>query len=91
MRLHGEPARADRPVSGLHQDRCDINILYREREIAHIVGDAEPRELIDVPVAMSDLDTRPPCDLDGGTPPAMRVSHEGGMRVHQRADVGRER
>ena len=50
-----------------------INILYRDREIAHIVGDAEPRATIteaDLPLT-SDDDTRPTADLDGDTPAAI--------------------
>jgi malonyl-CoA/methylmalonyl-CoA synthetase len=61
-----------------------INILYRDREISHILSDAEPRALVtdatiatDVPVwTPSDLirdaaemeDLRPAVDLDGDTP-----------------------
>ncbi|HEX7830535.1 MAG TPA: acyl-CoA synthetase [Thermoanaerobaculia bacterium] len=48
-----------------------VNILYREREIAHIRGDAEPRAFLDAPIAMSDDDSRPPLDLDGDTPAAI--------------------
>ncbi|HEX2121084.1 MAG TPA: AMP-binding protein [Thermoanaerobaculia bacterium] len=49
-----------------------INILYREREIAHIVADAEPRAVI----TAEDLftagdDTRPVADLDAQTPAAI--------------------
>jgi malonyl-CoA/methylmalonyl-CoA synthetase len=55
-----------------------INILYRDREIAHITGDAEPRFVItenDLPVLMaeaaqSDTD-RPREDLDGHTSAAI--------------------
>jgi len=61
-----------------------INILYRDREISHILSDAEPRALItdaivatDVPIwTPSDLareaagmeDVRPVVDLDGDSP-----------------------
>jgi len=61
-----------------------INILYRDREISHILSDAEPRALItdatlatDVPIwAPADLtreaaqieDIRPVVDLDGDSP-----------------------
>ena len=50
-----------------------INILYRDREIAHIVGDAEPRELIDdvsILTASAERfsDTRPSAQLDGDSP-----------------------
>jgi malonyl-CoA/methylmalonyl-CoA synthetase len=57
-----------------------INILYREREIAHIVGDAEPRETITAENLGSILagepqaerpDGRPAADLDGSTPAAI--------------------
>jgi len=51
-----------------------INVLYRDREIAHIVSDAEPREVI-TPESLIDLDgfpeTRPPLDADGATPAAI--------------------
>jgi malonyl-CoA/methylmalonyl-CoA synthetase len=50
-----------------------INILYREREIAHITGDAAPRAMIteaDLPIT-SDDDARPHADLDGDTPAAI--------------------
>ena len=50
-----------------------INILYRDREITHIVTDAEPREVITaetlVPGSGSGL--RPVTALDGGTPAAI--------------------
>jgi malonyl-CoA/methylmalonyl-CoA synthetase len=48
-----------------------INILYRDREIAHITSDAEPRLTIteaDLPQLVSDRDHRPTEDLDGDTP-----------------------
>jgi malonyl-CoA/methylmalonyl-CoA synthetase len=51
-----------------------INVLYREREIAHIVGDAEPRLFVDannVGELTSDDDTRPQATLDGDTPAAI--------------------
>jgi malonyl-CoA/methylmalonyl-CoA synthetase len=50
-----------------------INVLYREREIAHIVGDAEPREVFTSLDALSlgSTDTRPEEDLDGTTPAAI--------------------
>jgi malonyl-CoA/methylmalonyl-CoA synthetase len=51
-----------------------VNILYREREIAHIVGDAEPRATIaesDLAELTSDDDARPLVDLDGDTPAAI--------------------
>jgi malonyl-CoA/methylmalonyl-CoA synthetase len=51
-----------------------INILYREREIAHIVADAEPRTMIaegDLAGLTSDDDARPIVDLDGDTPAAI--------------------
>jgi malonyl-CoA/methylmalonyl-CoA synthetase len=50
-----------------------VNILYRDREIAHITGDAEPRAFIrsveEIPRA--EETARPPLDLDGGTPAAI--------------------
>jgi malonyl-CoA/methylmalonyl-CoA synthetase len=58
-----------------------INILYRDREITHILADAEPRALItdaeiatEVPIwrtpdlAASMPDTRPVVEIDGDTP-----------------------
>jgi malonyl-CoA/methylmalonyl-CoA synthetase len=50
-----------------------INILYRDREIAHIVGDAEPREVITADTLVEGLgtDLRPDRPLDGGTPAAI--------------------
>ena len=55
-----------------------INILYRDREIAHITGDAEPRFVIreeDLPALMIEAETasseRPSVDLDGDTPAAI--------------------
>jgi malonyl-CoA/methylmalonyl-CoA synthetase len=50
-----------------------VNILYRDREIAHILRDAEPRELIDdVSTLTMDAagfpDTRPVSQLDGESP-----------------------
>jgi malonyl-CoA/methylmalonyl-CoA synthetase len=48
-----------------------INVLYREREIAHIVRDAEPREFLTSPVAGEGSDARPVVELDGDTPAAI--------------------
>lgn len=51
-----------------------INILYRDREIAHIVNDAEPRQLIresDLDALQSDDASRPVARLDGDTPAAI--------------------
>jgi malonyl-CoA/methylmalonyl-CoA synthetase len=55
-----------------------INVLYRDREIAHITGDAEPRFVIreeDLPALMIEADTasseRPNEHLDGDTPAAI--------------------
>jgi malonyl-CoA/methylmalonyl-CoA synthetase len=55
-----------------------INILYRDREIAHITNDAEPRLTIaeaDLPQLVSDREDRPlsdfNADLDGDTPAAI--------------------
>jgi malonyl-CoA/methylmalonyl-CoA synthetase len=49
-----------------------INILYREREIAHITGDAEPRDVITADnLFSSDDDRRPDVGLDGDTPAAI--------------------
>jgi malonyl-CoA/methylmalonyl-CoA synthetase len=51
-----------------------INILYRDREIAHITNDAEPRLVIteaELPQLTSDRDDRPLEQLDGDTPAAI--------------------
>src|SRR4051795_2427949 len=48
-----------------------INILYREREIAHIVNDAEPREVIKGDVPYADDTSRPIVQTDGDTPAAI--------------------
>jgi malonyl-CoA/methylmalonyl-CoA synthetase len=51
-----------------------INILYRDREIAHITNDAEPKLTIaeaDLPQLASDRDDRPLEDIDGDTPAAI--------------------
>ena len=51
-----------------------INILYRDREITHITGDAEPRAVItesDLPSLHSDDAARPRESLDGDTPAAI--------------------
>jgi malonyl-CoA/methylmalonyl-CoA synthetase len=53
-----------------------VNILYRDREVAHIVSDAEPREVLTADnVGALDWETRPVtrpvADLDGGTPAAI--------------------
>src|SRR3569832_2214259 len=49
-----------------------INILYRDREIAHIVNDAEPKAVIrEEDLFTSDDATRPPALLDGDTPAAI--------------------
>ncbi|MEA2165879.1 MAG: malonyl-CoA/methylmalonyl-CoA synthetase [Thermoanaerobaculia bacterium] len=55
-----------------------VNILYRDREIAHITGDAEPRWMItesDLPALAAESShasaERPLEDLDGDTPAAI--------------------
>jgi malonyl-CoA/methylmalonyl-CoA synthetase len=54
-----------------------INVLYREREVAHIVGDAEPRAVIteeNLPAFLEATDSpaeRPDVRLDGGTAAAI--------------------
>ena len=51
-----------------------INILYREREIAHITTDAEPREMItadNIDALTSDRVVRPAVPLDGDDPAAI--------------------
>jgi malonyl-CoA/methylmalonyl-CoA synthetase len=49
-----------------------VNVLYREREVAHIVGDAEPALFATDAAELAALadnmpDTRPAADLDGDT------------------------
>jgi malonyl-CoA/methylmalonyl-CoA synthetase len=51
-----------------------INILYRQREIAHITADARPREVIDadhLETLTGGLDDRPAVPLDGDDPAAI--------------------
>jgi malonyl-CoA/methylmalonyl-CoA synthetase len=51
-----------------------VNILYREREIAHITADAEPKLFVterELPSLTSDDSTRPIEPLDGATPAAI--------------------
>jgi malonyl-CoA/methylmalonyl-CoA synthetase len=53
-----------------------INVLYREREVAHIINDAEPRatitaENVDAFLAAGSSEDRPVLDLDGSTPAAI--------------------
>jgi len=55
-----------------------VNILYREREMAHIIGDAEPRFVIteaELPELAAEAgrasDERPVEDLDGDSPAAI--------------------
>jgi malonyl-CoA/methylmalonyl-CoA synthetase len=51
-----------------------INVLYREREVAHIVNDAEPRAVITeehLGTFIGSDDTRPDVQLDGSTPAAI--------------------
>ncbi len=48
-----------------------VNVLYREREIAHILSDAAPREFLTAPLEPSASDSRPPASLDGATPTAI--------------------
>jgi len=53
-----------------------INVLYREREVAHIVNDAAPRLVVTAENLGSLLEggsneTRPDVPLDGGTPAAI--------------------
>jgi malonyl-CoA/methylmalonyl-CoA synthetase len=47
-----------------------INILYRDREIAHITGDAEPKLTVTEPL-FGDDPSRPHESLDGATPAAI--------------------
>lgn len=50
-----------------------VNVLYRERELAHITQDAEPRDFItenNLPEPADD-DTRPDVQLDGDDPAAI--------------------
>lgn len=49
-----------------------VNILYRDREITHILSDAEPREFIQDASVLAEADrfpdTRPATQLDGDSP-----------------------
>jgi len=54
-----------------------INILYREREIAHIVNDAEPREVISGDVAYGVYDSRPRLSGQTGDTPAAIIYTSG--------------
>jgi malonyl-CoA/methylmalonyl-CoA synthetase len=51
-----------------------VNVLYREREVAHIVHDAEPRATIteeNLGIFIGSDETRPDVALDGSTPAAI--------------------
>ncbi len=48
-----------------------VNILYRDREIAHITNDAEPKAFVSESIEPSDDATRPRESLDGATPAAI--------------------
>ena len=53
-----------------------VNVLYRDREVAHIVGDAEPREVLTAENLHgleweSQPDARPEAELDGDTAAAI--------------------
>ena len=50
-----------------------VNVLYRDREVAHITGDAEPRQFLGpaAPIPKGDDERRPRADLDGDTPAAI--------------------
>ena len=46
-----------------------INVLYRDREVAHILGDAQPALTVTAPPDASGFpDSRPACPADGDTP-----------------------
>jgi malonyl-CoA/methylmalonyl-CoA synthetase len=48
-----------------------VNVLYREREIGHILADAEPRQFLTSPMQPGTAEERPATSLDGGTPAAI--------------------
>ena len=48
-----------------------VNVLYREREVTHIVQDAEPREFLTAPLEPASDASRPCAQLDGATPAAI--------------------
>jgi len=48
-----------------------VNVLYREREVAHIVQDAEPREFLTAPIEPDARDDRSAVQLDGVTTAAI--------------------
>jgi len=48
-----------------------VNVLYREREIGHILADAEPREFLTAPIEPASPETRPVTRLDGSSPAAI--------------------
>ncbi|HEX6087741.1 MAG TPA: AMP-binding protein, partial [Thermoanaerobaculia bacterium] len=49
-----------------------VNVLYREREVSHILQDAEPREFLTAPVAPGgQAEARPAFVADGGTAAAI--------------------
>ncbi|HUR81732.1 MAG TPA: acyl-CoA synthetase [Thermoanaerobaculia bacterium] len=49
-----------------------VNVLYREREIAHILSDAAPREFLTAPIDPEGrAEARPAFAADGGTPAAI--------------------
>ena len=51
-----------------------VNVLYREREVAHIVSDADPRATIteeNLGAFIGNDETRPQTQLDGSTPAAI--------------------
>jgi malonyl-CoA/methylmalonyl-CoA synthetase len=81
-----------------------INVLYREREIAHIVGDAEPLLSITSPghaplfpatATTITIDTlRGEASQQAGTPPAIRVTLDGdapAMIVYTSGTTGRSK
>src|SRR5207253_7441665 len=66
-----------------------INILYREREIAHITGDATPKLVIDESnLFTSDDASRPSAQLDGDTPAAI-IYTSGTTGASKGAEIGR--
>jgi malonyl-CoA/methylmalonyl-CoA synthetase len=48
-----------------------VNVLYREREVAHILADSEPRDFLTAPLEPSLDATRTAVSLDGPTPAAI--------------------
>ena len=65
-----------------------VNVLYREREVAHIVSDADPRATIteeNLGAFVGNDETRPQTQLDGSTPAAIPGLRPGSHTVRVEA------